>query len=168
MKRLAAVTFEEVRKSADEWSTMKDGVDAFEATGPLVYNILGRTVFNRRWLDSPEGAKIFELHSHLIETVNTYLLLYAMPRWFRFLWSMLSPGYRRYLKTITALRKECGKLLEERREAIKNGEYADDVDALTFLCKGELFENNKHLAITTMLGFLNGEYRVVSHRRATH
>lgn len=48
--------------------------------------------------------------------------------------------------------------MEERRAAINDGDFGEDKSALTFLCKDELFRNNKHLAVTTMLGFLNGVF----------
>jgi len=135
----------------------KKGVDIHSMTGPLIYDIMGRVLFGGEWSKSEIGKEIRKNHVYLIENSNVWAF-YPFKPWY-------SSAYRKYASTIKILRHKAGILVDQRKRDIENdktGKEAQRKDAVTMLCTerredGTLFFS-RALAISTLIGFLNGAY----------
>jgi len=129
--------------------------DIHKELGPVIYNIMGKTIFGGEWLkgEGAIGQKIYKLHVYLIENAGNYAF-YPFEPWY-------DAGYRKYRATIVELRKVCGKLLAERRaEEIKNP--SNRTDALTLICTNKADDGSYFFdearGISAVIGLLNGAY----------
>lgn len=136
-------------------------VEIHRALSALVYDVTGRVIFQRPWLGTPEGDRIYEIHRELIRTVNQYMMMDLAPEPAQALVAAFWPGFRRYRRLVRELRLECGGVLEAHRSELRSGSEPADQGALTLLANGTfdgepLF--SKDLAVSTLIGFLNSAY----------
>jgi len=131
-------------------------VNLFAELGPLIYDIMGQVLFGDVWTETDHRVKIREHHTYLIANSLRWAFYPVNPWW--------NSEYRRYVSSTKTLRNLCSEMIQEHEDRLnKNPEkYKGDSSALTMLIR-EVDENNERffsheLAISTLIGFLNGAY----------
>lgn len=164
LESVHTTSIEMLSKRTRHWAEGKP-VDLHGELGPLIYDIMGKVLFGGSWSQHESGQTIRKLHVYLIEWSSRYgMKVLKTPSWRNFCRSFSDMSG--YFKAIKDLRKVCGDMIDRRREDIRKNPkaYANDKTALTMLVTDPVSEADKkpffskNLAISTMLGFLNGAY----------
>jgi cytochrome P450 len=156
LRKLNDISFTEFGKLVSGWGAQPGGVEIHAQLGPVIYDIMGQTLFGGSWSTSDAGKSIMEHHKYLIKNTNKWMF-WPFPPYFL-------AEYNEYVDTIKRWRALCWQLIEERRAAIAADPkaWAGDESALTLLVTSTDEEGrpffSKERAISTMCGFLNGAY----------
>ena len=161
LDKVHAVTCQNFRAEVEKWMTPQDAlkaspVDLHAQLGPIIYDIMGRVMFDAPWLTTEEGREVYRLHKKLIMEVNRWVLWPVGP--------IFHPGFIDYLLTIRKWRGLVGELIDRRAKEMRENpkKFEHDVSAIHMILTsknedGEPFFTRER-AISTMCGFLNGAY----------
>src|SRR5687768_13787322 len=77
LEKLHVITLRETSARIPNWSSPGQPFDLHYVTGPLVYDIMGQVMFDRPWLATEVGQKVYKAHKFLIMVNNSkYIYLY--------------------------------------------------------------------------------------------
>jgi cytochrome P450 len=152
LKSIHSITMETIMVESKNW--WRGPVVPYTEFSWMIYDIMGNALFRKKWTENNLGIKI--------RTAHLFLSQNAM-RW-AFFRPSFHPDYREYVATIKRLRDICESAIDERRKEIETNPslWANDNSVLTLLVTeknedGSPFFNNS-LAVSSMIGFLNGAF----------